>query len=74
MTVRADAAFTPQDVVQAVKSGRSEIGLLGAASAPHTGGLDVLHIEDQPLVLISPPPDAPGTPVPTAPVAWSRTP
>jgi DNA-binding transcriptional LysR family regulator len=55
MTVTADAAFTPEDVVQAVKAGRSELGLLGAASPPHTGGLRVLPIEDQPLVLISPP-------------------
>jgi DNA-binding transcriptional LysR family regulator len=55
MTVTADAAFTPEEVVQAVKAGRSELGLLGAASPPHTGGLRVLPIEDQPLVLISPP-------------------
>jgi DNA-binding transcriptional LysR family regulator len=55
MTVTADAAFTPEEVVQAVKAGRSELGLLGAASPPHTGGLHVLPIEDQPLVLISPP-------------------
>ena len=69
MTVTADAAFTPDEVVQAVKAGRSELGLLGAASSPHTGGLRVLPIEDQPLVLISPPADdAPpqdrGEPVP----------
>jgi DNA-binding transcriptional LysR family regulator len=57
MTVTADAAFTPDEVVQAVKAGRSELGLLGAASPPHTGGLRVLPIEDQPLVLISPPED-----------------
>ena len=55
MTVTADAAFTPEDVVQAVKAGRAELGLLGAATPPHTGGLRVLPIEDQPLVLISPP-------------------
>jgi DNA-binding transcriptional LysR family regulator len=63
MTVTADAAFTPDEVVQAVKAGRSELGLLGAASPPHTGGLRVLPIEDQPLVLISPPEDeAPSAP------------
>jgi len=55
MTVTADAAFTPEEVVQAVKTGRSELGLLGAASPPHTGGLRVLPVEDQPLVLLSPP-------------------
>jgi DNA-binding transcriptional LysR family regulator len=62
MTVTADAAFTPEEVVQAVKAGRAELGLLGAASPPHTGGLRVLPVEDQPLVLISPPrDDAPPT-------------
>src|SRR3954470_7334890 len=57
MTVTADAAFTPEEVVQSVKAGQAELGLLGAASAPHSGGLRVLPIEDQPLVLISPPED-----------------
>jgi DNA-binding transcriptional LysR family regulator len=54
MTVTADAAFTPEEVVQAVKTGRAELGLLGTASPPHTGGLRVLPIEEQPLVLVSP--------------------
>jgi DNA-binding transcriptional LysR family regulator len=54
MTVTADAAFTPEEVVQAVKTGRAELGLLGTASRPHTGGLRVLPIEEQPLVLVSP--------------------
>src|SRR5687768_18404116 len=50
-----------EGVVQAVKAGEAELGLLGAASPPHTGGLRVLPIEDQPLVLVSPPEDdAPG--------------
>ena len=57
MTVTADAAFTPEEVVQAVKADEAELGLLGAASPPHTGGLRVLPIEDQPLVLVSPPED-----------------
>src|SRR4051794_18872060 len=57
MTVTADAAFTAGEVVQAVKAGQVELGLLGTASAPLTGGLRVLPIEDQPLVLISPPVD-----------------
>jgi DNA-binding transcriptional LysR family regulator len=55
MTVTADAAFTPEEVVQAVKVGEAELGLLGAASFPHAGGLRVLPIEDQTFVLISPP-------------------
>jgi DNA-binding transcriptional LysR family regulator len=55
MTITAEAAFTPEEVVQAVKGGEAELGLLGAASSPHTGGLHVLPIEDQTFVLISPP-------------------
>ncbi|SHN14197.1 LysR family transcriptional regulator [Cryptosporangium aurantiacum] len=61
MTLTVDAAFRPEEVVHAVKAGKAEVGLLGAASAPHTQGLEVLHVEDQPLVLISPPDLAPGT-------------
>lgn len=64
MTVTADAAFTPEEVIQAVKAGRAELGLLGAASPPRAGGLRVLPVEDQTFVLISPPqPDE--QPVPT---------
>src|SRR3954465_8459843 len=55
MTVTADAAFTPEEAVQAVKVGGAERGVLGAASFPHAGGLRVLPIEDQMFVLISPP-------------------
>jgi DNA-binding transcriptional LysR family regulator len=63
MTVTADAAFTAEEVIQTVKAGRAELGLLGAASPPRAGGLRVLPIEDQPLVLVSPPEeDAPRTP------------
>lgn len=58
MSVTADAAFTPEEVVHAVKTGHAELGLLGAASSPDTSGLNVLPIEDQPLVLISPPDSA----------------
>jgi DNA-binding transcriptional LysR family regulator len=61
MTVTAAAAFTPEEVVQAVKTGRAEIGLLGAASSPDTSGLRVLPVEDQALVLLSPP-EIPGRP------------
>jgi DNA-binding transcriptional LysR family regulator len=61
MSVTADAAFTPEEVVQAVKTGRAEIGLLGAASSPDTTGLRVLPVEEQELVLLSPP-DSPDRP------------
>lgn len=55
MSVTVDGAFTPDEVIHAVQTGRAELGLLGAASAPMSGGLRVLSIEDQPLTLISPP-------------------
>ncbi len=61
MSVTADAAFTPEEVVQAVKTGRAEIGLLGASSSPDTSGLRVLPVEEQELVLLSPP-DSPDRP------------
>jgi DNA-binding transcriptional LysR family regulator len=62
MSVTVDAAFTPVEVVHAVKSGQAEVGLLGSASSPNTSGLQVLPIENQPLVLISPPETATLTP------------
>jgi DNA-binding transcriptional LysR family regulator len=55
MSVTVDGAFTPEEVIHAVQTGRAELGLLGAASAPMSGGLRVLPIEDQPLTLLSPP-------------------
>jgi DNA-binding transcriptional LysR family regulator len=55
MSVTVDGAFTPEEVIHSVQTGRAEVGLLGAASAPLSGGLRVLPIEDQPLTLISPP-------------------
>lgn len=54
MSVRVDAAFTPEEVVASIKSGRAEVGLLGSASSPNTSGLHVIPVEDQALVLISP--------------------
>ncbi|WP_328472400.1 LysR family transcriptional regulator [Actinoplanes sp. NBC_00393] len=72
MSLLIDAAFTPEEVVQAVKAGRAEIGLLGAATAPHTGGLDVRHVEDQPLVLISPPGEAGAGPIDRAELGGMR--
>jgi DNA-binding transcriptional LysR family regulator len=59
MAANVGAAFTPREVVEAVHSGAAEIGLLGAAGRPHTADLQVVQLESQPLILISPP----GTPV-----------
>jgi DNA-binding transcriptional LysR family regulator len=55
MSVAVDAAFTPEDVIHAVRTGRAELGLLGTAPTSSIKGLKVLLIEDQPLVLVSPP-------------------
>ncbi|MDA0563898.1 LysR family transcriptional regulator [Streptomonospora sp. S1-112] len=55
MTVSAESAFTPEEVVQAVRTGAAEIGLLGAAEHPRLADLRVLPVADQPLVLLSPP-------------------
>lgn len=62
MSVSVAAAFTPQEVIQAVSTGSAELGLLGSAGRPHTADLSVRRLGSQPLVLISPPstPDAAG--------------
>ncbi|MFB4313896.1 LysR substrate-binding domain-containing protein [Actinomadura sp. 21ATH] len=43
------------EVIDSVRSGAAEIGLLGSAGDLHAAELRVLPIEDQPLILISPP-------------------
>jgi len=55
MTVNVEGVFTPDEVVRTVRAGVAEIGLLGASSNPHVADLASRHIEDQPLMLISPP-------------------
>lgn len=61
ITVNVDGAFTPDEVVEFVRSGVAEVGLLGTAGGQHLPELRVLPIEDQPLILISPPDhDLPG--------------
>lgn len=54
ITVRVDASFTPEETVEAVRSGSSEIGLLGTSGRPRAGELHTIALERQPLVLISP--------------------
>jgi DNA-binding transcriptional LysR family regulator len=53
--LNVDGAFTAEEVVDAVRTGVAEIGLLGAAGDLRTAELDVVPLGDQPLVLISPP-------------------
>ncbi|EFL23817.1 LysR family transcriptional regulator [Streptomyces himastatinicus ATCC 53653] len=55
VTVSTQAAFTPDEVVSLVRSGACELGLLGSASPVNPSGLDVLHVEDQPFVVVAAP-------------------
>ncbi|MFC7328262.1 LysR family transcriptional regulator [Marinactinospora rubrisoli] len=56
VTVNVDAAFTPEGVVESVRSGAAEIGLVGSAGdLPAAARLRVLPVEEQPLILVSPP-------------------
>lgn len=55
MMLNVDAAFTAAETVEAVRTGTAEIGLLGSSGQPQTADLDVVQLEAQSLVLISPP-------------------
>ena len=55
ITINITVADVPDDVLQAVRSGSSEIGLLGASRLPQPADLDVLPLEDQELVLVTAP-------------------
>ena len=57
VTVNAQAAFTPEEVVALVRTGAAEIGVLGSAEPTQAADLDVVPLERQPLVLISGPED-----------------
>ncbi|TDC25562.1 LysR family transcriptional regulator [Streptomyces sp. 8K308] len=53
VTVSARAAFTPDEVLTLVRGGACELGLLGSATPVRPSGLDVLHVEDQPFVVVA---------------------
>jgi DNA-binding transcriptional LysR family regulator len=53
ITLSVAAAFEPEDVLHAVRTGEVEIGLLGAPTPVKAADLRVLPIEDQELVLIT---------------------
>ena len=57
MTVNAEAAFTPEEVLTSVRTGSAEIGVLGSAEPTVAADLDVVSLERQALVLISGPDD-----------------
>lgn len=52
VVVNVDAAFTTDDVVASIRSGSSEIGILGSDRPIRPAGVDVMQLERQPLVLI----------------------
>jgi DNA-binding transcriptional LysR family regulator len=74
VTVSAAAAFTPDEVVEKVRHGAAELGLVGSPGPLRPPGVDVLALEDQPFVLVGRPgPDFPdGDPVPRAALAGAR--
>ena len=57
VTVNAEAAFTPEEVLTTVRSGSCEIGILGSAEPTRAPDLNVIALESQALVLISGPDD-----------------
>jgi DNA-binding transcriptional LysR family regulator len=59
VTINAEAGFTPEEVMDGVRSGSSEIGILGAADPVRAPDLVVVPLESQALVLISGPGDGP---------------
>ncbi|OZC87991.1 LysR family transcriptional regulator [Rhodococcus sp. 05-2254-5] len=55
VTVNAQAAFTPEEVLRAVRTGVSEIGILGSPQAVQAPDLRVVTFKSQPLLLLSSP-------------------
>lgn len=51
-TVNVAAAFTPEEVTDAVRAGSAEIGILGSDRPFRSAEVDVMHLERQPLMLI----------------------
>jgi DNA-binding transcriptional LysR family regulator len=52
VTVNVAAAFTPDEVAEAVRTGSAEVGILGSDRPFRSAEVDVTHLEQQPLVLI----------------------
>ncbi|WP_285243289.1 LysR family transcriptional regulator [Pseudarthrobacter sp. fls2-241-R2A-127] len=50
--LNVEAAFTPEEVIESVRNGSTEIGLAGSATAIRVPGVEVLELERQPLILI----------------------
>ncbi|MBE0010875.1 MULTISPECIES: LysR family transcriptional regulator [unclassified Arthrobacter] len=50
--LNVEAAFTPEEVIESIRNGTSELGLAGSHGAIRVPGVDVLELEHQPLILI----------------------
>ena len=50
--LNVSAAFTPEEVIESVRSGSTEIGLAGSPTPIRVPGVEVLELERQPLILI----------------------
>ena len=74
VTVQVGAAFTPEEVVDDVRQGRFELGLVGSPATLRVPGIDVVELEAQPFVLIGGPGAAfpTGDPVPRDALAGAR--
>lgn len=57
VTINAEAGFTPEEILTAVRTGICEIGILGSPEPTQAADLTVVALESQPLVLISGPDD-----------------
>ena len=55
VTVNTKAGFTPEEILDSVRSGAFEIGVLGSAQPTRAPDLDVIALQSQGLVLISGP-------------------
>lgn len=52
MRLNVEAAFTPEEVIEAVRSGHSELGLAGSHGPIRVPGITVLELEQQALILL----------------------
>ncbi|MDQ0210543.1 LysR family transcriptional regulator [Arthrobacter bambusae] len=50
--LNVSAAFTPEEVIESVRNGSSEIGLAGSPTPILVPGVEVIELEKQPLILI----------------------
>lgn len=55
--LKVDAAFSAEQVVENVRAGSSEVGILGMRSPFEMAGVDALQLERQPVILVINPAD-----------------